>query len=195
MTPPSDVPGSTPETALLSVPPRWVTLQGEFVDGEGPDARGMRAVTLLDEAVALGAPYEGFALQVGIDVTLLQPDSTGQPSAEERPALKAFEAGLVQALADQGRLVGVLTVDGHREYLAYVRSTDVLLPWRDAPPAGMDQHDWALQVMEDPTWLGLREIAGLLQPGEELLGPLTEVGPPQDDLDDIPLPPHEQGRT
>ena len=183
----------TPETALLSVPPRWVTLQGEFVDGEGPDARGMRAVTLLDEAVALGAPFEGFPLQVGIDVTLLQPDSTGQPSAEERPALKAFEAGLVQALGDQGRLVGVLTVDGHREYLAYVRSTDVLMPWQTSTPPGMDQHDFGVQVMQDPTWLGLREIAGLLQPGEELLGPLSEVA--ADDEGEIPLPPHEQGRT
>ncbi len=86
----------------------------------------------------------------------------------------------------------MLTVDGHREYLAYVRSTDVLLPWQHATPAGMEGHDFAVQVLQDPTWLGLREIAGLLQPGEQELGPLAAVPAPGSD-DDVPLPPHEQG--
>ncbi|MCW2779394.1 MAG: hypothetical protein JWN17_3119 [Frankiales bacterium] len=172
----TDAPLPPPDDDLLVVVPRWVTLQGEYTE----DGRGLRAVTLLDEAVALGAPFEGFPLQVGVGVHLLEPDSSGQPSAAERPALKAFEAGLVQALGDQGRLVAALTVDGVREYVAYVRSTDVLMPWRDAPPAGMDVHDWQVQVLQDPSWLGLREIAGLLQPGEELLAPLEELAPPQE---------------
>jgi hypothetical protein len=168
-----------PTSDLLVVVPRWVTLQGEYTE----DGRGLRAVTLLDEAVALGAPFEGFPLQVGIGVQLLEPDSAGQPSAQERPALKAFEAALVQALADQGRLVAALTVDGVREYVAYVRSTDVLLPWRQAPPAGMDVHDFQVQVLSDPSWLGLREIAGLLQPGEQELAPLQELAPPEQSQD------------
>ncbi|MCU1692897.1 MAG: hypothetical protein JWM64_1988 [Frankiales bacterium] len=178
---------STPDDGLLSVTPRWVTLSGEYTEGD----RGLRAITLLDEAVALGAPFDGFGLQVGVGVTLIDVDPTGQPTPDEKPRLKAFEAGLVQALGTEGRLVAALTVDGVREYVAYVRSTDVLLPWRDAPPAGMDVHDWQVQVLEDPSWLGLREIAGLLQPGEEMLAPLPEL--PAPDVDDIPLPPHEQG--
>ena len=168
-------PGSPPvQPDLLTLPPRWVTLRGEAVH----EGRTLRSVTLVDEAVALAAPHAGFGLQVGVGVRLAEPDESGQPSAAERPVLRRFEAGLVQALGPEGRLVASLTVDGVREYLAYVRSTDVLLPWREAAPAGMDSHDWQVQVLEDPSWLGLREIAGLLQPGEELSAPLTEVRPP-----------------
>lgn len=158
---------------LLVVTPRWVTVEG-VADPDG-DGRALRAVTLLDEAVALGAPFEEFPLQVGIGVHLHEVDDGGQPTPEEKTVLRAFQTALVQALGDQGRVVAALTVDGVREYVAYVRSTDVLLPWQSGPPAGMEERDWQVQVLEDPTWLGLREIAGLLQPGEEELGPLVEV--------------------
>ena len=164
-------PSPLPAADLLSLPPRWVTLRGE------PDGGGPVAVTLLDEAVALAAPFPDFGLQVGIGVVLQQPDETGQVSAQERPALKAFEHGLVHALGPAGRLVAVLTVDGVREYVAYVRDVAVLQPWREEPPAGMTSHDWQVQVLQDPRWLGLREIAGLLQPEEAELAPLVELGP------------------
>ncbi|MCW2607751.1 MAG: hypothetical protein JWO60_2444 [Frankiales bacterium] len=165
---------------LLVVQPRWVTLEGEFTDPEAAEPRPLRAVTLLDEAVALGAPFEEFPLQVGLGVHLQEVDDTGQPTPAEKAVLREFQTAVVQALGDQGRVVAALTVDGVREYVAYLRSTDVLVPWQDAPPAGMDTRDWQVQVLEDPTWLGLREIAGLLQPGEETLGPLPEVQGPAD---------------
>lgn len=165
---------TSPLPDLLQTVARWVTLQGEYTDG----SRTVRAVTLLDEAVALGAPFEDFPLQVGVGVTLQQPDEQGQPSAEEKAALRAFETGLVQALGHEGRIVATLTVDGVREYVAYVRSTDVLVPWRETPPPGTESHDWQVQVLQDPTWLGLREIAGLLQPGEQDADPLVEVTEP-----------------
>ena len=163
-----------PRPDLLTLPPRWVTLTGETVH----EGRTLRSVTLVDEAAALAAPHPGFPLQVGIGVRLAEPDASGQPGPEEKAALRRFEAGLVQALGPSGRLVAALTVDGVREYLAYVAGTDVLLPWRDAAPVGMESHDWQVQVLEDPRWLGLREIAGLLDPGEELSAPLVEVQPP-----------------
>lgn len=181
-TPPDDLPADD----LLGVVPRWVAIKGEYEE----QGQSKRALTLLDEAVALGAPFAGFGLQVGIAVPLQDPDETGQPSEQERPVLRTFEQGLVQSLGAQGRLVASLTVDGLREYVAYVRSTDVLLPWQEAAPAGMESHGFGVEVLEDPLWLGLRELAGLLQPGEELLGPLVEV--PAPDLGEVPLPPHEQ---
>lgn len=189
MTPPSTRPPD-----LLVVQPRWVTLEGEFTDPEAEQPRLLRTVTLLDEAVALGAPFEEFGLQVGVGVQLHEVDETGQPAPDEKARLRSFQAGLVQALGDQGRLVAALTVDGVREYVAYVRSTDVLVPWQEAPPAGMDTHDWQVQVLEDPTWLGLREIAGLLQPGEEDLPPLTELGGPAQGTDADPRRPQEPGQ-
>ena len=169
-----DLQPDAPRPDLLTLPPRWVTLRGETTH----EGRTLRSVTLVDEAVALTAPHPGFALQVGIGVRLAEPDASGQPGPEEKAVLRRFEAGLVQALGPAGRLVASLTVDGVREYLAYVAGTDVLLPWREAAPAGMDSHDWQVQVLEDPRWLGLREIAGLLEAGEELSAPLVEVQPP-----------------
>lgn len=162
------------DDGLSAVEARWVVVKGEYDE----DGRARRAVTLLDEAVALGAPFDGFGLQVGLGVPLHDVDPTGLPTTEERQRLRGFERGLVQALGRQGRLVASLTADGLREYVAYVRSTDVLLPWRDAAPDGMHEHDFSVQVLQDPTWLGLRELAGLLQPGEELLGPLVELDGP-----------------
>lgn len=189
--PPADVPAAAPADPsaddLHGVLARWVTLKGEYVE----EGQAKRAVTLIDEAVALGAPFAGFGLQVGLGVALRDPDDAGQPSAAERPALRAFEQALVQELGAAGRIVASMTVDGLREYVAYVRGTEVLLTWRDAVPAGMRSHDFEVQVLEDPSWLGLRELAGLLQPGEEHLGPLVELGPLGSD-DAIPLPPHEQ---
>lgn len=163
-----------PDDGLFEVAPRWVTLRGEYTDED----RTVRAVTLIDEAVALGAPFDGFVLQVGVGVPLGETDGTGQPTADERAALRTFEQGLVQALGRSGRLVATLTVDGLREYVAYLRDTTPLLAWREDVPAGMDGRDWQVQVMEDPAWLGLRELAGLLPPGHEELGPLTEVPSP-----------------
>lgn len=159
---------------LLSVPPRWVTLTSESTE----DAGGLRLVTLVDEAVATGAPWEGFGLQVGIGTPLRDVDSAGQPTADEKADLRPFEQALVDAVGDQGRLVSTTTLDGQREYLLYLRAVDVLLPWQDSPPPAMAARDWGVRVLVDPTWLGLREVAGLLQPGEEHLPPLQELGPP-----------------
>ncbi len=178
--------GSTRPPDLLVVAPRWMTVEGEFTEpgtdpgsaGDAAPPRTLTAVTLLDEAVALGAPFEEFPLQVGLAVTLHDVEVSGQPTAGETLALRAFQAALVQAIGAQGRVVAALTVDGVREYVAYVRSTDVLLPWQAAAPEGMDTRDWQVQVLQDPTWLGLREIAGLLQPGESGLEPLPELSAP-----------------
>jgi hypothetical protein len=140
--------------------PRWEQL----VDDED----GL-VVVELDDAAAEGAPWPSYGFQLVVTVTLHEPDPEGQPYAEEHAVLGRWRAALEEALGDDGRLVATLTAAGVREHVAYVRSTRVVEAWRDAPPPGLGSHDAQVGMVPDPTWLGLREIAGLLEEGEEPL--------------------------
>jgi hypothetical protein len=145
---------------LLDVPPRWAQLVDDSED---------LVVVELDDAAAEGAPWPGFGVQLVVTVTLVDPDPDGQPYDEEHAALGRWRSALEAALSDGGRLVATITCDGVREHVAYLRSTAVVEPWRAAPPPGLGSHEAQVAVVEDPTWLGLREIAGLLEDGEEPL--------------------------
>ena len=87
----------------------------------------------------------------------------------EHAQLSQWRAELERALGQDGRLVTTITADGAREHVAYVRSAAVVEAWRDAPPPGLGSHEAQVALVPDPTWLGLREIAGLLEDGEEPL--------------------------
>lgn len=150
-------------TDLDRLPPRWVTLTAT--------SDGLPVITLVDEAVALAAPFPSHPVQVGLGVHLNEPDELGQPGDVDRPLLRSFEQALVTALGSDARLVSSLTLQGVREYVAYARSTEVLERWQQEPPPGLDTHDVQVFAIEDPSWKGLREIAGLLEPGEEPLRP------------------------
>lgn len=149
---------------LLTVTPSWVQL----LDDE--DAEQL-TVLELDEAVADGAPWSGYGTQLAVSVDLHDPDPQGQPYDDEHAVLALFRLALEQALGTDGRLVATITMDGVREHVAYVRSPEVVERWRDSPPEGFGTHDVEVQLLEDPEWLGLREVAGLLAPGEAPLRP------------------------
>lgn len=161
-------------TELPSLPPRWVTLRERTPEG-------LPAVTIIDEAVAASAPWSGWGLQVALGVQLELPDDQGQPGLTERPALRAFEQAYVDALGGHARLVATVTLDGIRELVAYTRDVGWLERWQDDLPEGLDSHDWEMHVLEDPTWTGLRELAGRLEPGEKVVRPFDEED--DDDLD------------
>lgn len=147
-------------TGLLDLPPRWEQL----VD----DLEGL-VVVELDEAVAEGAPWPELGVQLVVTVTLQDPDPDGQPYDEEHAALGRWREALVRALGSNGRLVATLTADGVREHVAYVRDVALVEAWADAPPPGLGSHEAQVALVPDPTWLGLREIAGRLEDGEEPL--------------------------
>jgi hypothetical protein len=140
-------------TGLLDAPSAWVQL---LDDDEG------LTVLELDEAVVGTAPWEGFGVQLTVSVALLDPDAQGQPRADERAALTSFRDSLDAALAGQGRVVATITMDGVREHIAHVSSSAVVEGWQQAPPQGFGSHDAQVQLIDDPEWQGLREIAGLL---------------------------------
>lgn len=147
-------------TDLLSVAPDWQQL----VDDED----GL-VVVELDDAVALGAPWPDFGVQLVVTVTLHDPDPEGQPYDDEHAALGRWREALARALGDDGRVVATITADGLREHVAYLRGAEVVEPWRTTPPPGLGSHAADVLLAPDPTWLGLREIAGLLEEGEEPL--------------------------
>lgn len=147
-------------TGLLDLPPRWEQL----VD----DLEGL-VVVELDEAAAEAAPWPELGVQLVVTVTLQDPDPDGQPYAEEHAQLGRWREALVRALGANGRLVATLTADGVREHVAYVRDPGLVEGWADSPPPGLDTHEAQVALVPDPTWLGLREIAGRLEDGEEPL--------------------------
>lgn len=147
-------------TGLLDLPPRWEQL----VD----DLEGL-VVVELDEAVAEGAPWSELGVQLVVTVTLQDPDPDGQPYDEEHAVLGRWREALVRALGSNGRLVATLTADGVREHVAYVRDVTLVEAWADAPPPGLGSHEAQVALVPDPAWLGLREIAGRLEDGEEPL--------------------------
>jgi len=147
-------------SGLLDVPPRWEQL----VD----DEQGL-VVVELDEAAAEGAPWDAFGFQLVIVVALHDPDPEGQPYDEEHEVLGRWRAALQRALGEGGRLVATISADGVREHIAYVRGPDVVAAWREAPPPGLGSHEAKVALVPDPRWLGLREIAGRLEDGEQPL--------------------------
>ena len=147
---------------LFDVSPDWVQL----VDDEES-----LTVVELDDAVVERAPWAGFPVQVAIALAVQDPDPTGQPYDEEHEQLRAYEEHLVVALGQQGRLVASITMDGVRELVGYLRAPAVVEAWEHDPPEGVGSHEAVVTLMDDPGWLGLREIAGLLGEDEESLRP------------------------
>jgi hypothetical protein len=145
---------------LGDLPPRWEQL----VD----DEEGL-VVVELDEAAAQGAPWPELGVQLVVTVTIQDPDPDGQPYDDEHEVLGRWRTALAAALGDAGRLVATLTAGGLREHVAYVRDEAVVTAWPAAPPPGLGSHDAQVVLVPDPTWLGLREIAGLLGPDESPL--------------------------
>jgi hypothetical protein len=130
--------------SLIDAAADWVTVRDVTPEGQP-------IVVLLDRAVVAGAPWEGFPTQVAVAV-LLAATPDGLPSAEEQPRLKALEQSLVDAATGQARLVGVMTLEGVREWIFYGRSTDWTGPYREA---GI-----SVVVTDDPSYGGLLELAG-----------------------------------
>ena len=132
------------KTGLLAVPPQWVTLRTETDEGKP-------IVVLVDRAIATTAPYEVFTLQVGVAVPLGD-TADGLPAEADKPGLKELEQHLVDAAAGEARLVAVMTLEGVREWMLYARTTAWAQPFLEA---GI-----SVQVGEDPTYQGLRELSG-----------------------------------
>ena len=145
---------------LRQQPADWVQLLDEQ-DG--------LTVVDLDDAAADGAPWDGFGVPLAVAVHVARPDPTGQPYDDEHAALLAWQDALVAALGDEGRLVATITMGGVREFVAYLRSPDVVLAWQAAPPPALGTYEADVELLPDPGWLGLREIAGLLGEDEEPL--------------------------
>lgn len=130
--------------SLLAAPPDWVTVRDTTPEGQP-------IVLLLDRAVVEGVPWEGYPTQVAVAV-LLSATPDGLPSPEDTLKLKALEQSLVDAATGQARLVGVMTLEGVREWIFYARSTDWTGPYREAGISVVLTHD--------PAYDGLLELAG-----------------------------------
>ncbi len=154
---------TTPD--LLDLEPRWVT-----VTRESPE--GLPSVIVMDEAAVDAAPWDDYPVQIGLGIRLEGAGRDGQPGLTERPALQRLQEAYAQALAEHGRVVASITLEGIYELIAYSRDRDWVQQWQDVGPPGMSGgHQWEIYLMDDPAWTGLRELAGLLEPGEQAVRP------------------------
>ena len=135
-------------TGLLEVPPDWVTLRAETPDG-------LPVVVLVDRAIVTTAPYEVFTLQVALAVPLGD-TRDGLPAETDKEGLRTLEQGMVDLAAGEARLVAVMTLEGIREWVFYARTTEWCRPFVEA---GL-----SVRYLEDPTFSGLLELAGLPGP-------------------------------
>ncbi len=155
-------------TALPDVPAEWVQL----VDDED----GALTVVELDDALGAVCPFPELPWQLALAVAVEQPDERGQPFDDDHAALLTWQGALVDALGDRGRLVASITAAGVREFVAYLASDDVVGAWADAPPPGLGAFTAEVMLLPDPSWLGLREIAGLLGADEQPLRAPEDLG-------------------
>ena len=150
---------------LLDLAPRWST-----VTGRSPD--GLPSVIVLDDAAVERAPWSGYPVQIGLGIRLEEPGPDGQPGLAERPALQQLQEAYAEALAEHGRVVASVTLEGIYELIAYSRDTAWVEEWQvEGPPGMAGGHQWEMYLMDDPRWTGLRELAGLLEPGETAVRP------------------------
>lgn len=150
---------------LLELTPRWTT-----VSGQSPD--GLPSVIVLDEAAVEQAPWADYPVQIGLGIRLEQAGPDGQPGPDERPALQELQEAYAEALAEHGRVVASVTLEGIYELIAYSRDAHWVEQWQGGGPPGMaGGHQWEMYLMDDPRWTGLRELAGLLEPGETAVRP------------------------
>lgn len=159
--PGSEAPGSDPGQPAA---PGWVTARST-----GPE--GLPAEVRVDEGAALAAPWPGLPVQVCVGVPLARPDEGGQPGLTEQPALRQFERAFAAALGPPARVVAAVTMAGVREIMAYAPDAGFIERWQTGTPAGMELYPCEVHVLADPGWTGLRELAGLLEPGEQVVRP------------------------
>ena len=134
--------------AFLETPPDWVTLRDTTPEG-------LPVVALVDRAIATTVPYDTYTLQVSVGVSLGE-TRDGQPAETDKDNLRTLEQGMVDAAEGEARLVAVVTLEGVREWVFYARSTFWCKPFIEG---GL-----SVRAGEDPTFLGLRELAGMVPP-------------------------------
>ena len=131
-------------TSLLDVAADWVTLRAQTPEGNPVEV-------LVDRGVVARVPFEEFTQQVAIAVPLGE-TRDGLPAESDKQNLRTLEQGMVDLAAGEGRLVARMTLEGVREWMFYVRSTEWCRPFLEA---GL-----SVKTADDPQFSGLLELAG-----------------------------------
>jgi hypothetical protein len=100
-------------------------------------------------------------LRLGVQLAFRTPNEHGFPAKDEQPDLDRIEEGLLQALQapKAGFCVLVLTNNGRREFVCYVRDHDQASKIVDPFIAATFSHQMCYQLEEDPAWAYYSQFA------------------------------------
>jgi Regulator of ribonuclease activity B/Family of unknown function (DUF695) len=104
-------------------------------------------------------PLPGYTQRVLVNVTVADPDGNGFHSPEEGALLNALGDAMVEAAGDDAVVVGRITGDGVRAFLAYARDTAWVDPWIIQARESVAPRTVTYAIDEQPDW---RTFAALL---------------------------------
>jgi hypothetical protein len=100
-------------------------------------------------------------LRLGVQLAFRSPNEHGFPAKDEQPELDQIEERLLDCLQGPkaGFCVLVLTNDGRREFVCYVRDRDQASTIVDTIIAATPSHQMCYQLEEDPPWAYYSQFA------------------------------------
>jgi hypothetical protein len=134
----------SPALDPLPTDERWSLAQGEN-DGKPMFVR-------VNSSAKEYARHPDLSVRLGIAIPLHAPNDHGLPVEPESEQLQDIEDNLLEVLAASGRLVLVITTCGMREFVSYVRSSQVAEEIATQIRAVTDTHKVQHYAESDPKW-------------------------------------------
>jgi Family of unknown function (DUF695) len=130
-----------------------LTADGDWAMLEGEND-GTPMLVRRNDTVKGYVGHQELPFRMGLAVPFLRPDENGFPATDVVGDLDAIEDALVDYLEQHqvGALVLVITTDGMREFVSYMRSMATADSAVEAAAAGGEDHEVQYYVEEDPAW-------------------------------------------
>ena len=132
--------------------PIWQVTEGQH--------NGRPMATRFNAAFRQVTGRDSYSVEIGVVVTLNQPDHRGLPLPPEVAQLDAIEDRLVSGAAGRAVLAAVISGSGVREYVMYSRYRDWIDEFEQSVRAEVFDHDIQVLVHPDPDWGIYRRLLG-----------------------------------
>lgn len=92
------------------------------------------------------------SIQIGIAIPFNNPRPDGLPTDDERAQLDGIEDLIKEQMAQHGLLVGVITTQGFREFVAYTGSDSWIPSFHQSLAAAVTTHRMQVMAQKDARW-------------------------------------------
>ena len=133
-----------PVLDTLPAEDRWAVAQGEN------DGKPM--IVRVNSSAKDYAGHPELPVRLGIAVPLHAPRPDGLPNEAESEQLGDIEDRLFDTVGTTGRIVLIITTSGMREFVSYVRSSDVAAQVAQSLQVATSTHEVQHYAESDPKW-------------------------------------------